>query len=98
MSERSNREEGRERAVRIGKIWEARNSSSGSSQMPPEVPVTLVVIGPPGPSVLGRAALLGQIVLLELVAELPERHSEQIRRLGLHSARPLERPLQVPAL
>src|SRR5262245_36891020 len=45
-----------------------------------------------------RAAAATQVVLLQLVAELAERHSQELGRLGLHTVRALECPLQVAAL
>src|SRR5690349_18887688 len=42
-------------------------------------------------SVLGPRASPGHVVLLELVAELPERHAKELGGLRLHVAGPLHR-------
>src|SRR5216110_2917892 len=47
---------------------------------------------------LGGNGPARQTVLLQLVAELAERHPEQLGRLRLHASRALERDSQVAAL
>src|SRR5499426_4241951 len=54
--------------------------------------------GNPKVSRLDALALAHRLVLLELVAELPEGHLEEFGGLGLHATRAIERSLQIPAL
>src|SRR5678815_4673828 len=49
-------------------------------------------------SFVARRATLGQAVLLELVAKLPERHSEQLGGLRLNTAGAIQSPLEVAPL
>src|ERR1700675_1784752 len=46
---------------------------------------------------IGTGLPAHHVVLLELVAELAEGHLQQLGRLGLHAAGPVERPLEIAA-
>src|SRR5215472_7500726 len=54
--------------------------------------------GNPKVSRLDALALAHRLMLLELVAKLPEGHLQELGGLGLHAARAIERPLQIPTL
>src|SRR5258705_3975637 len=49
-------------------------------------------------SFVSRRTTLGQTVLLKVVAELPERHPQQLGGLGLNATCTIEGPLQVAPL